>query len=182
MAIDGVARQDTSRGGATGEATGQVPALARSELRYLVLAAQREGNRLLNRRLAPLGITASQSEVLLVLSRFGQLTLKALGELIVCETGSPSRIVDTLVRRGLVERTASDRDRRAVRLSLTAAGQAMVPDLERIDREMDLLPDAVVPADELAGFVSVLRAYLKGSPSAEVLDRRFAADREPLAA
>lgn len=38
------------------------------ELRYLILAIQREGNRLLAAELRPLGVTPSQAEVLRVLS------------------------------------------------------------------------------------------------------------------
>src|SRR3954451_20095746 len=73
------------------------------ELRYLVLAIQREGNRLLAAELRPLGITPSQAEVLRVLRDHGPLTLNALGGLLVCETGnSPSRLVDCLVAQGLV--------------------------------------------------------------------------------
>ena len=61
------------------------------ELRYLVLAIQREGNRLLAAELKPLGITPSQAEVLRVLRDHGPLTLNALGGLLVCETSnSPS--------------------------------------------------------------------------------------------
>jgi hypothetical protein len=75
------------------------------ELRYLVLAIQREGNRLLAAELRPLGITPSQAEVLRVLRDHGPLTLNALGDLLVCETGnSPSRLVDRLVAQGLVKR------------------------------------------------------------------------------
>src|SRR5512132_4399231 len=75
------------------------------ELRYLVLAIQREGNRLLAAELKPLGITPSQAEVLRVLRDHGPLTLNALGGLLVCETGnSPSRLVDRLVARGLIQR------------------------------------------------------------------------------
>jgi len=53
----------------------------------LVLAIQREGNRLLAAELKPLGITPSQAEVLRVLRDYGPLTLNALGGLLVCETG-----------------------------------------------------------------------------------------------
>ena len=63
------------------------------ELRYLVLAAQREGNRKLSRDLDAIGLTPAQAEVLLVLAEREPLTLVELGRCIVCETGSPSRIV-----------------------------------------------------------------------------------------
>jgi hypothetical protein len=55
------------------------------ELRYLILAIQREGNRLLAAELRPLGVTPSQAEVLRVLRDHGPLTLSALGGLLVAE-------------------------------------------------------------------------------------------------
>lgn len=83
------------------------------ELRYLILAIQREGNRLLAAELRPLGVTPSQAEVLRVLSDHQPLTLNALGELLVCETGnSPSRLVDRLVAQDLVQRDTDPHDRR----------------------------------------------------------------------
>ena len=60
------------------------------ELRYLILAAQREAYRQLADRLRPLGLTPSQAEVLTVLAQREPLSLVDLGELLVCETGSPS--------------------------------------------------------------------------------------------
>ena len=159
----------TSSGGPRAE-------LAPSELRYLVLAAQREGNRAVADALAPVGLTPSQAEVVGVLDDSGPLTLKALGELIVCETGSPSRIVDALVRRGLVARETSPDDRRAVVLSLTDDGRSLVPHVRAVDAGMDDVQGRT-SGDDLAGLVAVLRGFLAGSASAEVLDRRFGPDR-----
>ncbi|GLJ79682.1 MarR family winged helix-turn-helix transcriptional regulator [Microbacterium imperiale] len=154
--------------------------LAPFELRYLVLAAQREGNRALSRQLAPLGLTSSQFEIVLVLDSYGPITLKELGGLIVCETGSPSRIVDTLVRRGFVERATHPTDRRAVALQLTAAGKALVPQLREIDRAVDDGAHTQLDPDDLAGLARALRHYLAGSEYGAVLDRRFGADRPTL--
>jgi len=67
------------------------------ELRYLILAAQREGDRLLTTALAPLGLTTSQAEVLRVLQDHSPLSLLELGERLICVTGSPSRLVNALV-------------------------------------------------------------------------------------
>lgn len=156
------------------------PALAQFELRYLVLAAQREGNRALNRQLAEIGLTASQFEIILVLSQYGPITLKELGELIVCETASPSRIVDTLVRRGLVERSIHATDRRAVALQLTEEGHDLVPQLSAIDRAMDEGARAMFTSSEMMGLVSALRTYLEGTESGAVLDRRFSDVRSDL--
>src|SRR3954471_14714181 len=76
-----------------------------SELRYLILGAQREGNRALTELLKPIGVTPSQAEVLSVLAAADSpLTVREIGLLLVCETGSPSRLVSTLVSAGLVAR------------------------------------------------------------------------------
>jgi len=88
------------------------------ELRYLILAAQREGDRLLSVSLEPLGLTTSQAEVLRVLHDYAPLSLIELGERLVCETGSPSRLVNMLVEKCLVERKVSELDRRRVNVSL----------------------------------------------------------------
>jgi MarR family transcriptional regulator, organic hydroperoxide resistance regulator len=94
-------------------------------LRYLVLAAQREGNRRLSRDLQSLDLSPAQSEVIRILGDCAPLTLSGLGEMLVCDSGSnPSRLVDRLVGAGLVERLTSAVDRREVTLSLTAAGMA----------------------------------------------------------
>lgn len=154
--------------------------LAPAELRYLVLAAQREGHRQLNRQLLGLGLTASQAEILLVLRDFGPLTLKQLGELIVCETGSPSRIVDTLVRRGLVARSVAAADRRAVALALSPSGDAITPALNSLDRAIQAEALASFEPEQLDGLVSSLRGFLRGTVSEQVLERRFGAARAPL--
>src|SRR5438093_6904700 len=94
------------------------------EFRYLVLAVQREGNRMLAAALRPLGLTPSQAEVLSVLDERGPLSLTGLGELLVCESGTnPSRLVDRMVIADLLERTTDPADRRHIVVSLTPAGQ-----------------------------------------------------------
>src|SRR5262249_12570547 len=93
------------------------------ELRYLILAAQRGGNRLLAEALRPLRLTPPQAEALRVLQSHAPLSLIALGDLLVCETGSPSRLVQGLVEAGLVERSPSSTDKRMVTLTLTKEGR-----------------------------------------------------------
>lgn len=103
------------------------------ELRYLVLALQREGNRQLADVLRPLGLTPSQAEVLQVLDQFGELTLLELGERLVCETGSPSRLVNGMVQAGYISKAQSPHDGRAVTLALAPIGQALMPQLNAIE-------------------------------------------------
>jgi hypothetical protein len=49
------------------------------ELRYLILATQREGDRLLSAALEPIGLTTSQAEVLRVLYDYAPLSLRIAG-------------------------------------------------------------------------------------------------------
>ncbi|NEM92119.1 MarR family winged helix-turn-helix transcriptional regulator [Galbitalea soli] len=144
-----------------------------NELRYLVLAAQREGNRALARRLEPLGLTPSQAEILLVLADFGPLNLVELGRYIVCETGSPSRVVDALVGRGQVTRETSPSDRRAVDVALSEAGRALVPQLRAIEDEIDAATAGQLSETEAAWIAGVMRRFLAGTNSADALARRF---------
>jgi len=159
--------------------TGTTSGLAPTELRYLILATQREGNRVFARLLGDTGLTPSQAEILVVLAEFGPLSLRDLGGMIVCEAGSPSRVVDALVQRGLVERESDPRDRRAVRLDLSSAARELVPTLHQIEREMDAATaDRLDPAQR-ALLADVLRDFLNGTRDGLALDRRFAAWRSP---
>jgi DNA-binding MarR family transcriptional regulator len=143
------------------------------QLRYLILGAQREGNRWLAAQLRPLGLTPSQAEVLRVLGDAAPLSLSALGELLVCESGTnPSRLVDRLVTVGLVERRALAEDRRAVVLTLTPEGkrlERLVVDVEsRMYQDID---GAASPA-ELAAAIELLERFVAGQPSGTALAAR----------
>jgi DNA-binding MarR family transcriptional regulator len=95
-------------------------------VRYLILAAQREGARMMSASLRALELNSAQEEVLEVVRRRGPLTLAELGRALVCEVASPSRLVDGLVRRGLIDRQRGSADKRVVMLSLTREGEKAV--------------------------------------------------------
>lgn len=148
-------------------------ALVPSELRYLVVATQREGNRVFARAVGDLGLTPSHAEILAVLDEFGPMSLRDLGEMIVCEASAPSRIVDTLVRRGLVERTNDPADRRAIIISLTDAARAKLPALREIERQMDHATTDQLTPEQRTMLAAVLRGFLAGTEAGEALERRF---------
>ncbi|WP_051639914.1 MarR family winged helix-turn-helix transcriptional regulator [Cellulomonas sp. URHE0023] len=153
--------------------TGSPPGPAPTELRYLILAAQREGNRAFARLLEPTGLTPSQAEILVVLGELGPLSLRALGTMIVCEAGSPSRVVDALVRRGLVERRTDPSDRRAVLLDLTQTARELEPTLHAIERQIDSTTSDRLDAAQRTLLADVLRELLHGTREGLALDRRF---------
>ncbi|WP_454114988.1 MarR family winged helix-turn-helix transcriptional regulator [Microbacterium lacticum] len=141
--------------------------------RYLILAAQREGNRRLAADLAPLGLTPSQSEVLRLLADYGPLTLTGLGELLVCESGTnPSRLVSRLIDAGLVQRGAVARDARAVMLSLTARGHAREAEARHVEERLyESMRDALHDAD-LTPLVSALESLVQGTPAGHAIAQR----------
>jgi DNA-binding MarR family transcriptional regulator len=151
--------------------------LRQAELvRYLVLAAQREGSRRLTRDLRAIGLTPSQSEVVRVLGDHGPLTLTGLGELLVCESGkNPSRLVDRLVGAGLVERVASARDRRQVRLSLTGTGRELEAEVRAVEEQLYSDVDAALVGVDLRPVVRLLRRLSAGEPAGVALESRIAA-------
>jgi DNA-binding MarR family transcriptional regulator len=146
---------------------------APTELRYLILAAQREGFRMAARLLEDTGLTPPQAEILVVLEDFGPLSLRDLGGMIVCEAGSPSRVVNALVQRGLVERSSDPRDRRAVLLELTPAARALVPTLREIELELDALLGKQLDPEHQLLLAVALRNVLHGTRGGQALDRRY---------
>ncbi|HET7478126.1 MAG TPA: winged helix DNA-binding protein [Rubrobacteraceae bacterium] len=149
------------------------------ELRYLVLAAQREGNRMLTQRLRPLGLTASQAEVLRVLQDHQPLSLIELGGLLVCETGSPSRLVGGLVEAGLVERTLSEADKRMITLSLTREGEQTASEVAEVEAALYRTITEALNSEEISGVLAALRRLVAGRPAGEALSRRSRLSRLP---
>lgn len=144
------------------------------ELRYLVLAAQREGSRALTDALRPLGVTPAQAEVLTVVrAATGPLSVREIGELLVCETGSPSRLVTNLITAGLLHGTRDVTDGRITRLSLTAAGRRTARQVLATEREFERHLASGIPDDPaLDVVVDFLRRFVADSPSGRALARR----------
>ncbi|MFI2364139.1 MarR family winged helix-turn-helix transcriptional regulator [Promicromonospora sp. NPDC019610] len=143
------------------------------ELRYLILAVQREGNRMLAANLRPLGVTPSQAEVLRVLADHQPLTLAGLGELLVCETGgSPSRLVDRLVSIGLVDRGAGEDDRRRVALALTDDGRRLAARVAEVEEQLYGTIDDLTRGTPVAEALTLLRSFAGAFPSGRAVVRR----------
>jgi DNA-binding MarR family transcriptional regulator len=145
------------------------------QLRYLILAAQREGNRRLARELKPLGLTPSQAEVIRVLRDNEPLTLSALGQLLVCEGGTnPSRLVDRLVAAGLVTSSVSPSDRRQLVLRLTDAGSQLESAVRGIEERMYAEMDAATAGVDLSVTLALLGGFVAGMPAGIALEKRIA--------
>jgi DNA-binding MarR family transcriptional regulator len=142
------------------------------ELRFLILGAQREGSRTLTAQLAPLGLTPAQGEVIRLLADTGPISLRGLGEMLVCETGSPSRLVDSLVVREIVIRKEDPADRRQVTLQLTAAGKKLDRDIRKVEDALYAGISAQLGAKGMDAALKLLRPLLAESISGEAIARR----------
>jgi DNA-binding MarR family transcriptional regulator len=146
------------------------------ELRFLVLAAQREGSRALAAALAPLELTPAQAEVVRCLADHGPMSLRDLGRLLVCESGSPSRLVDTVVGREIVTRTQDPADRRSVTLALTAEGKRLDRAVRRIEDAMYTRIGEHLGAEGIDTALALLRPLVAGSLGGEAIARRKSAE------
>lgn len=146
------------------------------ELRYLVLAAQREGYRQLSDLLRPLGLTPSQAEVLRVLAESEPLSLVDLGDLLVCETGSPSRLVNGLVESGAVARERSPRDRRMITLSLTERGRELAGKVSDLEQHYYREIDAALQGEAMDAAIDALWRLVTDRPAGRALARRRGRD------
>jgi DNA-binding MarR family transcriptional regulator len=148
------------------------------ELRYLVLAAQRDGNRALAARLRPLGLTPAQAEVINVLARSGRpLTVREVGDHLVCEPGSPSRLVASLAEAGLVTRSVDPRDARAWTLELSASGRQAAEAVRSVDASFhDELRVGLTSQRDIEAALRVLRRLASDGASAAALGRRLEAE------
>ena len=146
------------------------------ELRYVVLAAQRDGNRALAAHLRPLGVTPAQAEVIGVLAAAEKpLTVSEVGELLVCEPGSPSRLVASLVRAQLVARAAHERDGRATALALTDAGKRLATRIRAAEERFhEELRAQLGSRRDAEATLRTLRRLAGDGASAAALERRRA--------
>ncbi|MFF7342079.1 MarR family winged helix-turn-helix transcriptional regulator [Streptomyces sp. NPDC008163] len=146
------------------------------EVRLLVLAAQREGNRALASELRPLGLTPSQGEVLSLLARRQPLSLSGLGALLVCESGSnPSRLVDRLVTAGYVHREVDGHDRRHVELTLTEAGRTAAEGVAVVESRLHARIAEAATGHDLEQVRRFLRALVAGGGAGDAVALRASA-------
>jgi len=145
---------------------------AGEHLRYLVLAAQREGNRMFAAALKPLGLTPAWAEVITVLDEREPLTIRELGLLLVCEGDHPSRLVNRMVSAGLLTTEALPGDDRARWLRLTPSARALLPRVRRIEDELHASIEKAFDSSDVQACRAVLGGYVHGLPAGEALERR----------
>ena len=146
-------------------------------IRYLILAIQREGNQALTQGLEPLEVTPSQAEVLRILADHGPQPLLGVGRLLVCEPGSPSRLVKTLAARRLVTCKRDRVDRRSLVISLTAEGERISREVRKVEARLHAMIDHLLPAEKGAELIALLWRLLGNGPHSAALQNRLKASQ-----
>ena len=102
------------------------------------------------------------------------LTVREVGGLLVCEPGSPSRLVASLADAGYVARRPHPKDGRAAALELTDAGRRAAEQVRAVEERFhDELRARVTSQRDAAATVRTLRAIARDGASAEALQRRL---------
>ncbi len=77
------------------------------------------------------GVTTGQALALLAMKSGSQVTMSQIGEAIGVSAGTATRVIDNLVREGLVERTGNSSDRRQVCICPTPLGKKKIKELDK---------------------------------------------------
>ncbi len=109
------------------------------------------------------GISISQSHILDTLAEEGDLTMQHLARRMFKSVSTMTRVVGQLVRRGYVKRRQDPEDRRAVRVSITPQGKAIVAAVNRDLVETQKAILQAIPAAQWAGAFKVLEALSHGA-------------------
>ncbi|GFO54953.1 MarR family transcriptional regulator [Geomonas sp. Red276] len=127
--------------------TAYVPKIDRSNLLFRLAVLTRRWCKILDNEFQVAGLTAATWRPLLHLHLLGQgIRQKDLAASIGIEGPSLVRLLDTLIAKGLVERSEDATDRRAKLLCLTASGRAVVASIH--GTTMDLESELLSPFDE----------------------------------
>ena len=128
---------------------------------------------------APVDVTIPQHRVLVLIDDNGPLGVGAIAAELGVNPSNATRLCDRLERLGLIARSRSDEDRRAVLVDLTADGRRLVQavtDIRRADRARVVAQLDGAAAPELVGALEAVGAaahrvevtYLRGEPAAAV--------------
>jgi DNA-binding MarR family transcriptional regulator len=120
-------------------------------------------------------ITFTQWMVLMRVGSQAHMSATQLSEELGHDMGALTRVVDTLERRGLLQRERSARDRRAVEIAITAAGRRQAESGKR--EVVELLNEVVQPfseqeVDTLIALLQRMMGHLQSAGPAVVAAHR----------
>lgn len=117
----------------------------------------------INHRMKELGLSAGQFFVLMVLSDEQGVTQDYLAGVFLIDKGSIARAVNVLEEKGIVRRITDEKNRRAVRLYLTEAGEKLIPEVVKIDKEWEEAAFSGLSQEERKQAMTLLRRISENS-------------------
>jgi MarR family transcriptional regulator, organic hydroperoxide resistance regulator len=110
--------------------------------------------------LKPFDLSGSQYNALRILRGAGKdgLACREIGDRMVSRDPDITRLLDRLEKRGLAERSRESRDRRVVRVRITAAGLNILKQLERPIEDTVLRLIGRLGAERLTGLIEGLES------------------------
>ena len=114
--------------------------------------------------LVDLDLTASEINVLAILADGHARTVSELGTAAGTRPSTLTSVLDRLHRRGHITRGPRPGDRRVVVVELTGSGRRAADTIRRTVAAVEARALAGMPAEALAGFHTVLRAFATVSP------------------
>lgn len=109
-----------------------VRSCSRNGLGYLVNSVRNALYAALEQDLARLNLTAAQLVVVIAIARDQIQTIGELGAYAGIDMGAMSRLIGRLEEKGIVRRTRSESDKRAMLVELTPSGRRLYPQIEPI--------------------------------------------------
>lgn len=119
--------------------------------------AQESAFQSFSRRSQEIGQSPGRFATLTLIDRNPGISQTELSQAAGRDKSSLTPVLDSLVRRGLVERKRMDHDRRAYRLTLTPAGRKVLASMMRCARGHERMLDELVGARDRARFVEICK-------------------------
>ncbi len=112
------------------------------------------------------GLTTGQGLALLALRAGGRTTMREVATALGVSAGTATRVVDNLVRDGLVERIENPADRRSVCIEPTAEGEKTIGNLKQCYRRLWQTIFERVPKEQLSETVDILALLVNAAEEA----------------
>lgn len=122
--------------------------------------ADRHFKMTLDHELKPLNLNASNYYYLLRLNERPGISQDSLISLMYLNPSNITRAIQQLVQLGYVVKTSDATDRRSIHLTLTAAGQALVPKIKQLLKRLNQQADIILGPNR-ATFQTQLEALAK---------------------
>lgn len=143
------------------------------ELRYLIKAADAEGEQTYRKKLSVCNITPTQNEILKILSNQKPLSINQIGDQLICGSDHPSRLIQRMIDKELLSKEEDRSDYRKTLISITDEGKKMLEKTREIEEKFNHELEQMIDSDEVIMiFIKILTDQIKGTKASQKLEKR----------